>query len=457
MSELLEQVERVIVQRHLLASGESALVAVSGGLDSMTLLHLLHRMSQNHGWRLRIGHFNHGLRGRSSNADEQLVRATTKRLGLKIRVGRGEVRSFARRHRLSIEMSARHLRHEFLARAALAGGCSKVILAHHADDQLELFFLRLFRGAGPEGLAGMKWTSPSPSDRRIVLVRPLLGIQRKDVEAFAEEERIPFRHDTSNDHGQFERNRIRHVLLPLLREQFQPALAVTVLRTMDILRSESDLVSQITLEWQKTGVPPFDQLPVAVQRRWLFSECIRLGIAADFEVIEGLRTQPGRELMVHPQQRVWRDQAGIVHWRDTPNHDFRTSEREVDLSAKGGDAVLGCLHIRWNIQRWHGGAQALPRPAAGCERFDADKVGAMVHLRHWRPGDRFQLIGTRQAAKLQNLFTNLKIPRARRVEMGVATTGSGEIFWVEGIRMAERFKIVPQTQRCLEWRWSRDE
>ncbi len=159
--------------RKLLRRGQAILVAVSGGLDSMVLLHVLHELSLKNGWRLTIAHLNHQLRGRHSDADERLVWQSAKELRLPIRIGCADVRRFARGHNLSVEMAARKLRHDFLARVATQRKISTVALAHHADDQLELFFLRLFRGSGGEGLAGMKWRNHSPANRKIELVRPL--------------------------------------------------------------------------------------------------------------------------------------------------------------------------------------------------------------------------------------------------------------------------------------------
>jgi len=148
-----------------LGRGGALLVAVSGGVDSMVLLHVLNSLAPEWGWKLAVAHFNHQLRGRSSDRDEALVCRTAAALKLTVTVGQGDVKAFAKQSGLSLEMAARKLRHEFLARTARAGGITTIALAHHADDQVELFFLRLLRGAGGEGLAGMRGRAPSPMDR----------------------------------------------------------------------------------------------------------------------------------------------------------------------------------------------------------------------------------------------------------------------------------------------------
>ena len=145
MSEFLQRAEREIQNRGLLARGQKILVAVSGGADSMVLLHALHSLAKTNRWQISVAHFNHRLRGRASDTDEKLVRQTAKKLGLIFFGGSADVKKFATSSKLSIEMAARKLRHEFLSRVAREQKTPVVALAHHANDQVELFFLRLLR------------------------------------------------------------------------------------------------------------------------------------------------------------------------------------------------------------------------------------------------------------------------------------------------------------------------
>ncbi len=192
MTDFLQRVEDSIRERNLIPRGDKILVAVSGGVDSMVLLHSLKRLSPDYKWKIVVAHFNHQLRGRASDADENLVRRTAASLELPIVVEQADVKSFAEKSKLSIEMAARKLRHEFLARAARQRKIKTIALAHHADDQVELFFLRLLRGAGTEGLAGMKRRAPSPLDNNVVLIRPLLDFSKSELATFARENKIPF-------------------------------------------------------------------------------------------------------------------------------------------------------------------------------------------------------------------------------------------------------------------------
>ena len=195
MTDLLQRVENSICSRKLISNGKKILLAVSGGLDSMVLLHALKKLSGQHKWKITVVHFNHLLRGRASDADESLVRLMAAKMKLPMVAERGDVKRFAKESKLSIEMAARKLRHEFFARVARKQKIKTIALAHHADDQVELFFLRLLRGAGGESLAGMKWQSPSPADKTILLVRPLLDLSKSELAEFGRENKIQFRDD----------------------------------------------------------------------------------------------------------------------------------------------------------------------------------------------------------------------------------------------------------------------
>ena len=452
MTNLLEHVEKSIGERKLLGRGARVLVAVSGGLDSMVLLHLLHALAARQGWKLIVAHFNHQLRGEASEADEQLVCATAKSLGLPVISERGEVRALAEKWRISIEMAARDLRHLFLARTARCERCPVVALAHHADDQAELFFLRLLRGAGGEGLAGMKWRSPSPADGRVQLIRPLLDVSRVELEEFADNNQIPFREDTSNASSEMLRNRVRHELLPLLRRRFQPALNKSLLRAMEIVGAESELAESIARKWLTKKRLAFARLAVAVQRRVIQLQLRGLKLGEEFDLIESLRLSSGKPVTVGAEVAVERDAAGLLSLRVVTREAFQSAVEVVDLRRRAGKTVLGSLDLNWKLVN-QAGDRLRPRP--GYEQFDADKVGRRVVLRHWQPGDRFQPIGMAGAVKLQDWFTNQKVPRSDRRHLVVACTAAGEVFWIENQRIGERFKLSPETKRRLVWTWRR--
>ena len=481
MTGLLERIKQHLATQSLLKRGGRVVVAVSGGVDSMALLHALHALAPDFGWKLSVAHFNHRLRGRSSDADERLVRATARRLALPCDVAAADVRQAAAEQGVSIEMAARQLRHEFLARCARQRGARTVALAHHADDQVELFLLRLLRGAGGDGLGGMKARSVSPTARgdarptgKIVsLVRPLLEFAKAEIAAFARAERIRFREDASNASSEFERNWVRLELLPLLRKR-QPAVGKNILRTMQIVGAEAEFVTLAAAAWgDRSGVlaerrhsPAHGQSVrrsaetplrhIAVQRRVVQLQIRALGVEADFQLVEALRTQPNRPVSVGLKFELVCDESGFVRRVETDRADFAAGEQTVELgeSASSRRRLRGSFGgLRWEWRVLRRAKNFLPKCAAGREYFDADQVGARLVLRHWRAGDRFQPIGLSRATKLQDWFTNRKVPAGRRRQLVLAETERGEVFWVEGERIGEVAKVTPTTRRVLELRW----
>jgi tRNA(Ile)-lysidine synthase len=455
VSTLSEQVGETIQTRKLFRRGQSILVAVSGGVDSMVLLHLLQQLAHINAWRLVVGHFNHQLRGAESDADEQWVQAVAARLDLPFVSERWPVQARRRARGLGLEMAAREARHEFLGRTAVQRKIPTVALAHHADDQVELFFLRLFRGAGGEGLGGMKWLAPSLFHAPVQLARPLLEQPKAALEVLAGEQDIAFREDASNARFDHERNRIRHELLPWLRANYAPAVSRTVLRAMEIIRAEAEWVAAAAKKWRtKPGATGFDRLPLAIQRQCLRQQLQARGIPAGYELVESLRICPNRPVTTEPGHRVVRDQAGRVILRVQRKSPLNTAEMVLSMAANKGVQVFDGVEVSWQLIRKKPAFSAA-QSQAGCEYFSDLGLTPAVRLRHWRNGDRFQPIGLGQAVKLQDLFTNLKIPRERRRELLVAETLGGQIFWVEGLRMSEQFKLDKATVRIVKWRWSR--
>lgn len=454
VTDLPARVLAAIREHDLLRPGDTVLVAVSGGADSMVLLDVLRRLAAGEAWTLHVAHFNHQLRGRASRADEALVRRTARRLGLPCRVGRGNVRTLARQRGLSVEMAARELRHAFLAAAARAAGAEKIALAHHADDQVETFFLRALRGSGSDGLAGMRWKAPSPADPTRQLIRPLLAETRASVRAYARAAGVAFREDLSNRRAETVRNVLRRRVVPVLR-RLQPALAVTVPRLMSGLADEADFLLGLARQWLARRRPAFGRLHPALQRRVLQLQLRALGVEPEFDLIERLRTAPDRPVTAPGGGVVRRTSSGEVRLEPPAAPAFAGGELRLDLGAGAGAAEFAGVRFHWRLRpRRPGRPPRLPsRP--GREWLDADRVGASVVLRHWRPGDRFQPLGLPAPTKLQDLFTNAKVPRAERHRRIVAARADGLVFWVEGFRPGEAVRVMPATRRVLEWRWER--
>ena len=437
----------------LLTEGRRLLVGVSGGGDSMVLLALLEKIGGPLGWQLVAAHFNHQLRGEESDADEALVTQVSRERGLRLLIGRGAVADRAKEQGISFEMAARDARHAFFARCARDEGLSEVCLAHHADDQVELFLIRLLRGAGSEGLGGMKPLSQSAYGPETRLVRPLLSVSKEQLIHYGKVEKIAYREDSSNRTTDAIRNRVRNTLLPMLRESFSPNVPAILGRTMQILQAEHEWIQSEAERWlrDRREEGEFENLAMALQREIVRQQLFAMGIPPEFRLVESIRKgPPGDAITVAAGRRICRTPEGNLTELRKENPRFRLARLRVDLSACEQAQPFGGLSLEFHRQAR---GELDESPKEGVEFFDADAVGKTVWLRHWQPGDRFWPIGMVSSVRLQDWFTNQKIPVEERRCRVLAEAESGDLFWVENLRISERFKLTQATENVLRLTW----
>jgi tRNA(Ile)-lysidine synthase len=268
------------------------LIGVSGGRDSVALLHALIDAGFR---RLIVCHLNHGLRGRSAAADSRFVAALAAKLGLECVAEKVDVAQWAAEHSLSLETAAREVRYDFFARVARRHRCRILFLAHHADDQAETLLFNLCRGAGRSGLCGMSRDCQRTVDGvRLRLLRPMLGVWRKEVDAYVKSRKIRFREDESNASREFTRNRVRHDLWPVLERVFGRNVKKTLWRTAHILRDEEEWLAALSGEAEtgaQLAVPELCAQPLAQQRRRILAWLRRNAVPnAGFDEVETVRS-----------------------------------------------------------------------------------------------------------------------------------------------------------------------
>ena len=444
MTTVLESIEAQ--SRELFPEDKTMLVAVSGGLDSMVLLHALNHFAGQHQWQLVVAHFNHRLRGNDSRADQRLVEKSARQLRLPCITGLWEKdQKLIKEH--GLEMAARQARHEFLAQVAKKRRCGTVAMAHHLDDQAETFLWRLMRGAGGKGLGGMRAHGPFPGHPKLTVVRPFLQIPKRDLRQFAECESIQFREDASNDDSHHLRNRIRHKLLPELRRDFHPEIDRTILQSQDLVRTDADFASAAAQEWlESPKCTPFNQLHTALQRWVIWHQLIKQDVEPQYEQIERLRHSPDQPFSINAHQTLCRDWAGIVHLQQISTLAFNPDQLSLSPTKRWTEVEFSNTIIRCRI------TSSKPARMRG-ELLDADRVGKNIVLRYWRPGDRFQPIGMKQSVKLQDLFTNAKIPAHEKRRRVLASTEQDQLFWIQNLRIGDLAKITQKTKRFLQWNW----
>lgn len=403
----------------------------------MALLELASRAKHH---KLTVAHFNHQLRGPESNADEAFVREQAARRNLQFISARGDVREVAKG--ISIEMAARQLRHKFLAQIAREHSAN-ILLAHHADDQIELFLMRLLRGIEGPGLAGMRPISPSPVDPNIRILRPLLEISRDEIESFVRDNKIPFREDSTNAEFQADRNRIRHRIIPKLRQEAGPNFQTTILRHIAKTRDHADLARSSARAWLQSQ-NQFSALPEWLRREIIATQLDDAKIPITAQRLDALLKADGARISINSQKTIALDSQGRLQ---NFSELWPTDSMPLELTTPG-QATFSNVSITWTFPT-HPNLFPLPNQIT----FDADRVGPQITLRHWQQGDRIHLSGRASPRPLHEMLSRNKIPRDRRHRLLVATTTAGEIFWVEGLRITEKFKIAPASKRFLEWRW----
>jgi tRNA(Ile)-lysidine synthase len=442
--------------QQLFAPGDRVLVAVSGGPDSVALLHLLVRLQGELGVTLGVGHFDHGLRD-ESREEAAFVGALARQLSLPCHQGRGEVRELARRQKISLQMAARRLRLAFLRDTCRAQSYNKLALGHTADDQVELFWLRLLRGAGLTGLKGMWPATPEG------LVRPLLAVGKAVLLAWLEQEGLPYRRDPSNLSRAYLRNRVRLDLLPELTRLYNPRLRQTIWRTQALLQEEDRfLAREAARAWAATGrevaegvialdLPRFLALDRALQKRVLQTAAGKITAdltltssqaASLLDLAQGARS--GGVLALSPELQAARAGSQLHFFRPWPHPPGGATP--IPLDAVEQESPPGW---RWRLRRRSLDAGEKPGPSPQVAVLDLDRVAFPLEGRGWRPGDRFWPQGAPGVKKLQDFLVDSKIPRWLRPHLPLLA-GGGQILWVPGLRVADPVKIIPETRNVLE-------
>jgi tRNA(Ile)-lysidine synthase len=396
---LIEKVKAAIERGNLIPEGAYIVVGVSGGADSVALLHILHRL----GYSVTAAHLNHSIRGAEADGDEQFVKNLCEKLGIKCVTAKTDVPSQAKEKGISLEMAAREARHEFFR------SLSPVIaLAHHADDQLETFFLRAARGTGPSGLSGMRFFQTLES---LTLIRPMLGIRRVEIIQWLEKKKIEWREDATNTDEDIARNLVRRQILPILGKLNDRA-AENILRTMEILRDEEDHPER------------------AARRREIRDWLIEQGVTPDFNSIERViefsaETSGSRSLDLEGLRIV--NEYGVLkvgQASSLPGQPGRPPHIRIEEG-------VGILRGPW------------------CASVSqANVAGREVIVRIAKPGDRMEPYGMEGSKKLQDIFTDLKIPKAQRDNWLVVECG-GEIIWLPGYRIARGWELFSDTEPAL--------
>lgn len=471
-------VDRVLgtIRRHgLVPPGGRVLVALSGGPDSVALVHLLREIGSSGELSVAgLGHVNHQLRGAEAHEDERFCRAMAATMSLPIEVGREDVRALAGRQRRSIEDVARAVRYAFLEGAAERLGADVVATGHSRDDQAETFLLRLIRGAGPRGLAGIL-----PRAGRIV--RPLLDVRRAELRAYAAEHQLAFREDATNEDVGIPRNRVRHELIPYLERELSPGIVEVLAREAAIARHDEDRLNAEAIESlptvvlreasvEGTATADLDAERLSSLHPALASRIAREVLArvtpgrfVGFDHVDGLLALArGESLAVslpgHGVTAVRREGRILIR-PDAPKA-FSNSFR-FPLSIPGEVLLVPqgwAISATWGTACIGGQTPAVKDPVGGGQTPDgrlqavveAGSVRLPLTVRSRQPGDRLRPAGMGgRSKKLQDLLVDRKIGRETRDLLPLVVDADDRIVWVVGEPAAEDFRVTGASQGVI--------
>ncbi|MBM4405381.1 MAG: tRNA lysidine(34) synthetase TilS [Chloroflexi bacterium] len=446
--------------RKLAPSRSVLLVGISGGPDSVALLHALASLRPSLSFRLHAAHLNHRLRGNESEADAGYVRDLCRALDIPLTIESAEVEAYRRRARLSLEEAGRHIRYGFFATVAKKVGAQAVLLGHTADDQAETVLMHLLRGSGLGGLRGMEAVSAwrGASGATLVVARPLLTTRRRETHDYCTAHRLAPRRDSSNRSLKFFRNRVRLELLPALRS-YNPRIEDALLRMAEGASHADDyLKEQVAALWKslatlsKEGISlekdAFAKLPLALQTVALQRALAHL--RGNLEGIEWEHLAAMREIAAGPAGRSTslpgglRFEAGyreLTLRREAPPQAPPPSETPL---AVPGAAAFG----EWSFTAKLTAMPKSPRPSPNVLWLDAAWAERRLTLRVRRPGDRFTPSGMRAPKKLQDFMVDAKLPRSLRDRLPLLCA-DGAILWLVGLRASALASRPKAGQRAL--------
>ncbi|MDD3242252.1 MAG: tRNA lysidine(34) synthetase TilS [Eubacteriales bacterium] len=445
---LRAQVKDFIVTRGLLPSGSRAAVAVSGGADSVALLHVLCSLRRELGVELCAVHFNHHLRV-ESDEEALFVERLCREWDVPFFCGEAQVKELARAEHISVEVAARTARHAFFRVVCTQQRCTALCTAHHGDDQAETVLLRLLRGAGTAGLAAM-----APREETGI-VRPLLGVTRGQIRQYCAEEGLSWREDASNACLDIPRNRVRHELLPYLRQHFNPGVSRVLSRTASLLRADEDYLEEqaaqaygaLRLPGSEEGLEAAGLLGLheALSRRVIRRAVKAVGVCHDLEAdhVEAVLAllkhgHTGESLDLPMGLKAVRDAQALVFYFPHEKVGY-----EVPLLGEGEFACpSGTLRVE-AAQRPH----SLRHDNALEQWVDAEALQGAV-LRTRRMGDGICPLGAPGSKKLKDFLIDKKIPARLRDALPLVCAGD-RVLWAVGLCLSRQAAVTPITSRVL--------
>ncbi|NBI30825.1 tRNA lysidine(34) synthetase TilS [Chengkuizengella marina] len=463
---LVQNIEKLIKEKHLFEVGETIIVALSGGPDSMALLHILHTLSSKWNFKLIAVHINHQFRGSEADQEEILVQQWCNDLKVHCEIGKIDVPAYIEQTGKNAQVAAREKRYDFLFQIAKKYGSRKITLAHHANDQAETILMRLIRGTGPEGLAGI---SMKRMENKMNLIRPLLHIYKSEILSYCHYNQLNYTLDSSNQQRKYFRNEVRLDVIPYLKK-YNHKLEQSLNRLSDMMSEEQSFLDQETNRYFKEIIKEnqygfyfsrktFISLHIALQRRLIkliLSYLCSEPYLFDYKIIEMSRVAIEQNatstmsLDISEQIFFIREYDQVEFSNQKPNNDlsfsYQIEENTNQLEVLEANALF--QFTEQTVSK--SDLDHLINGRLNTEViFDMNQLFFPLYIRNRKPGDRMKLKGLNGTKKVKNIFIDEKIPPSKREKIPLLVDAKQQVLWIPGIRVSSHAVLEEKTSRIL--------
>ncbi|PJI08795.1 MULTISPECIES: tRNA lysidine(34) synthetase TilS [Clostridium] len=461
---MIKEVINTIKKNSMIQKKDRIVVAVSGGPDSMCLLHLLYRLREKFDISICAAHVNHCLRGKAADEDEEFVRKFCEKSGIQFYVKRVDVNKIAHEKKISSELAGREARYNFFEEVRKKFKANKIAIAHNANDQAETILMRIIRGTGTEGIKGIRPV------RDGYYIRPLIETKRSLIEKYCKDERLMPRIDCTNLQRDYSRNKIRLDLIPYIVKNFNEDVVGSLDRLGELVTIDDNYLEKVAESKYKLYCNECEKKVIITKEAFLndmaiLSRIIRMAVlhlaksTYNLEkkhidsIVECQKNETGKKIDLPLNIRAYNDYGNICLKLKCDETHKNQNEYELNI---GHENFIPQENLSIMIKLIHDTKDINLKENKYIKYFDADKAGDNIIVRYRANGDKFMPLGMKNNKKLKDIFIDLKIPREERKKIPLICFG-GEIAWITGFKISEKFKINKNTKKILEIKIEREE
>ena len=425
------KIQNYIIEKSLFSKENKLILGISGGADSVCLMHLLLELDYN----FELAHCNFNLRGDESDEDEIFVRKLAKEYQLELHVKHFDTQNYANENKVSVQMAARDLRYAWFYDLLLSENAKYIAIAHHANDDIETFFINLVRGSGLKGLLGIKAKTDS-------IVRPLMAVSRAEIEQFLKKNDISFREDSSNTSLKYLRNKIRHELIPLLTEM-NPSIQKTISDEIKILEGVAEVyykqIERIKKEMIQNEeaiiqLKISDLLALKPINNYLYELLKPYGFSTIDRIVESLKGQSGKQFFSSTHKLLVDREFIFISELDI-------KQNELIIIQENTNSIKSPIHLNFSKSdniKWQDDLSSA--------QVDFEKLQFPLTLRKWKDGDKFIPLGMKTFKKLSDFFIDNKFSLLDKNKQWLLCSGK-DVVWVVGHRIDNRYKLESKTKK----------